>query len=173
MVDLVPGFLILALYTGGALAGDVCYYVYSYYVGFHRSYYYGSLYCPGSCCGYYTDRSFCTSTGSIAGAIIGCIFFVAGIVFLVFLLKRCNRTQTGVVIASQNPRNTGVSVVTTNTQAPPQQQHPGLYPPPGSYPGGSYPPPQPAAVSNTGGTYFPPPPPYDQGNPAYPPPPKY
>ncbi|XP_060076946.1 histone acetyltransferase KAT6A-like [Ylistrum balloti] len=172
------------------LAGG-CYYVYSYYYGFRLRYSYAYMYCPGACCGYYYSRSCCTSGGTIAGAIIGCILFAALIIVIIFMIKRCNRTQTGVVVA--NPRN-NVTNVTTNShlQAYPPPAHVDAYPPPvpGSYLGGCNPPPQQATGTNyPGGSYppppqqvtgtsypggsFPPPPPYEQVNPAYPTSPKY
>ncbi|XP_033757321.1 formin-B-like [Pecten maximus] len=203
MVVLAPSFLILTTYIGWALADQDCYYVYSYYRNFQLRQRYGYLYCSGTCCGYYYDRSCCTSGGSIAGAVIGCMIFVAFVVFVIFLIKSCNRTQTGVVVANHNPRRGEVTVVTTNTHVPPAQTNTGPYPPPGhgsnpggsypppgpgSYPGGSYPPPGPGSYpggghpppqpapgsSNPGANYYPPPPPYEPANSApYPLPPKY
>ncbi|XP_052085336.1 TM2 domain-containing protein DDB_G0277895-like isoform X7 [Mytilus californianus] len=114
--------------------GEYCYYVYSYY-------YYNSYYeCDGT-----------TSSGSIAGAVVGTIIFIVIIVGIIAVCKNHNRTR--VTTIHNTPHTGGTTVITQQQQqqAPPPMMY-GQYPQPGGVmynqpaayppPQANYPPPQ-------------------------------
>ncbi|XP_021352441.1 cysteine and tyrosine-rich protein 1-like [Mizuhopecten yessoensis] len=150
MAELLGILVILLSFLTGE-AADVC--VASYY------YYYYTVNCDDGCCGYYYSRTCCaasTTEGTIAGAIIGGVIFIAFLVGIIVLIKHCNTTRTGVAFVGQTGGPGGnVTVVNSTNQQHMQQQPYGAYPqpaygpPPPQYGGqpqpyGAYPQPQPA-----------------------------
>lgn len=128
----------------------------SYHTGICYSYEYScsngrciddSLTCNGyNPCGDYSDCSIVLATGSIAGIVVGCIFFV--IVISIVMVVVCRRRRLAYVGAPIQPVHAPVNVITTSTGSggynqPVPQQYPQPYvqqqmPPPYA-PGGQYP----------------------------------